>query len=186
MKSSENHPINNSDDSDSVIYVDEFVVGSYEANQAGRSSKSKKRKLLMVVEATSRNKIKRVYGMKIRNYSHEELEKIFKKHISKGSTVITDGWRGYNKIQDYNIFPSVEMMKKAINPINRMIQQFKSWLRGIHHHASHQHIEAYLNEFCFRINRSQWKETTFHSAILKAISHQPFPKKIIPNAQVFV
>lgn len=185
LKSSENHPIDNNDGS--VIYVDEFVVGGYEKGQTGRSNKSKKRKMLMVVEATTKNKIKRVYGLKIQNYGGLELKQIFDKFIAKGSTVITDGWRGYNLMKkDYNIVEEIDKMKKNNNPMNRMNQQFKSWLRGVHHKSTHQHIEAYLNEFCFRINRSQWKETRFHSAILKGLSHEPYPKNMIPDVHCYV
>jgi hypothetical protein len=44
LKSSQDHPIN---DTYSVIYVDEFVVGGYVKGQTGRSGKSKKRKIVM-------------------------------------------------------------------------------------------------------------------------------------------
>ena len=98
-----------------------------------------------------------------------------------------DGWKGYNELKnDYKILNDVEGMKKATHPINRMIQQFKSWLRGIFHKSSHQHIESYLNAFSFRINRSQWKGTCFHSAIMKALKHPPLTKKFIPNVYNYV
>jgi len=136
LKSSKKQPIDNNNGS--KIYVDEFVVGGYEKGKTGRINKSKKRKMLMVVETTPLNKIKRVYGLKIQDYTHTELQKIFDRHILKGSTVITDGWRGYNLIKGgYNIIKDVKGMKKVSNPMNRMNQQFKSWLRGVFHKSSH-------------------------------------------------
>ena len=179
LKSSENHKIT---DEDSVVYVDEFVIGGSEKGKAGRNSKSKKRKIQMVVEATTKNKIKRVYGIKIDNYSSQELIKGFDKFIKKGTSVITDGWKAYNKMNDdYNIIVDSDKMKQNNNPMNRMNQQFKSWIRGIYHKSSHQHIEAYLNEFCFRINRSLWKEKSFHTALVKAMKHPPLLKNNIDN-----
>ena len=119
LKSSETLKINNNDNS--VIYVDEFVVGGYEENKTGRSNDAKKRKMLMVVEATTKNKIKRVYGLKIQNYTSEELRKVFDKFITKGSTVITDGWKAYQSMNnDYNIVQKVDLMKKNSNPMNRI------------------------------------------------------------------
>jgi len=50
----------------------------------------------LVVEATTKNKVKRVYGLKIQNYTSDELRKVFEKFITKGSTVITDGWKAYH------------------------------------------------------------------------------------------
>ena len=146
----------------------------------------KKRKMMMVVEATKKNGIKRVYGMKINAYSGKDLQQLFDRHITKGSTVITDGWRGYNTVSGYNIVEDIKGMKKAINPMNRMIQQYKSWIRGVYHKSTHQHIEAYLNEFCFRINRSLWKKNMFHAAILKGLSYSPLTKPMIPEAYCFV
>lgn len=185
LKSSENYPMNNNNGS--IIYVDEFVVGGYEEGKIGRTKDSKKRKMLMVVEATNKNKIKRVYGVKIQAYSHIELQEIFDKHILQGSTVITDGWKGYNQIKGgYNIIKDVVGLKKISNPMNRMNQQFKSWVRGVFHKSSHQHIETYLNEFCFKVNRSQWKDNMFHASILKALIHEPLTKKMIPDVKCYV
>ena len=183
LKSSLTHPIKNDNTeaggTESIIYVDEFQVGGYEKGLKGKSKESKKRNLIMVVEATSKNKIKRVYGKQIADFSGKELSVLFEKHIEKGSTVITDGWRGYSKMKDnYNIVQDVIGMKKATNPMNRMIQLFKSNIRGTFHKSSYEHIESYFNEFSFKINRSQWKEVLFHSAIMKMLDHAFFTKKM--------
>jgi hypothetical protein len=69
--------------------------------------------------------------------------------------------------------------------MNIVIQQFKSWVRGIHHHVSAPHIQGYMNEFSFRINRSQWKNVCFHSAILKGLVAQPLLAKNIPTKAQF-
>ncbi|MEI6866395.1 MAG: IS1595 family transposase, partial [Flavicella sp.] len=35
------------------------------------------------------------------------------------------------------------------------------------------HIQAYFDEFCFRINRSQYKESIFHKTILRMVLQKP-------------
>ena len=37
--------------------------------------------------------------------------------------------------------------------IHLVFANLKTWLIGIHHGVSHQHLQAYLNEFTFRFNR---------------------------------
>jgi len=37
--------------------------------------------------------------------------------------------------------------------IHLVLSNLKTWLRGIHHGVSPQHLQAYLNEFTFRFNR---------------------------------
>ena len=50
---------------------------------------------------------------------------------------------------NYHIIHNKQGMKKATNPMNRMIQQFKSWVRGVYHKSSHAHIHSYLDAFRF-------------------------------------
>ncbi len=54
-----------------------------------------------------------------------------------------------------------------------MIHQVKSWLRTTPTHVSREHIQKYFDEFCFRINRSQSKQTTWHNAIMRMINNKP-------------
>ena len=41
----------------------------------------------------------------------------------------------------------------------------KTWLNGIHHGVSHQHLQAYLNEFTFRFNRRFYPFNAFRSLL---------------------
>ena len=184
LKSSENHDMGI--DEGSKVYVDEFVVGGYEIGMTGRSGNSKKRKIVIAVETTEDNKIKRAYAKLIGGYSSDDLRPIFKSHISKTAEVFVDGWRGYNALKtEWNIGSDEAKMKVSTHPMNIVIQQFKSFVRGIHHHILAAHIEALLNEFCFKLNRSQWKEVLFHSAIRKVVDCLPLLRKNIPTKADF-
>lgn len=69
MKSSGNYPMKGN------IHVDEFVVGGKEEGKVGRSYDSKKKKAVCAVELTDKGKIKRMYALRIDNFSSKELEK---------------------------------------------------------------------------------------------------------------
>ncbi|MCT4616217.1 MAG: IS1595 family transposase, partial [Marinifilaceae bacterium] len=102
MKSSMNSPM------DGIVHVDEFVVGGKEEGKeegkVGRSYNSKKKKIVCAVELTDEGKVRRMYAMRIENYSHKQLKTIFKKHISNSASITTDQWRGYKPLQkEYNI-----------------------------------------------------------------------------------
>ncbi len=75
--------------------------------------------------------------MKTHAYSGKDLQQLFDRHIAKGSTVITDGWRGYDIVNGYSIIKDVKEMKKVSNPMNIMIQRYKSWIRGVYHKSTH-------------------------------------------------
>jgi hypothetical protein len=48
------------------------------------------------------------------------------------------------------------------------IQQVKTWIKTTYL-VSEGNVERYFNEFCYRINRSQNKETIFHNPINRMI-----------------
>ena len=55
-----------------------------------------------------------------------------------------------------SLLPSVvnpEVAEQYLPIIHLVFANLKTWLIGIHHGVSHQHLQAYLNEFTFRFNR---------------------------------
>lgn len=45
------------------------------------------------------------------------------------------------------------------------VEADETWLRGIHHGVSPQHLQAYLNEFTFRFNRRHYPFSAFRSLL---------------------
>src|SRR5660398_219502 len=164
MESSGNHPM------DGIVHVDEFVVGGKEKGKVGRSYNVKKKKVVCAVELTYEGKVKRMYSMKIDNYSAKELEKIFEKHISGEATVITDKWKGYRPLmKQYNITQIESGHGLNFKALHTMIHQVKSWIRTTYSWVSEFNINRYLNEFCYRINRSLMKENIFNNLIRRMV-----------------
>lgn len=165
MKSSELYPL------EGTVHIDEFVVGGKEENKPGRSYDSKKKKSVCAVELTEGGKVKRFYILKIKDFSSKSLRTIFDKHVSTKANVTTDEWKGYRPImQDYNIDQIPSNNGGNFKALHTMIHQVKSWLRTTYSWVSEKHIERYFNEFCYRINRSQSKDTIFNNLIRRMIT----------------
>jgi transposase-like protein len=164
MKSSGKHPM------DGNVHVDEFVVGGKEQGAVGRSYHSKKKKAVCAVELTDDGKVKRMYSIKIENYSSKELKRLFKAHISTEATVTTDCWRGYRPLKkDYTIEQVESMGGINFKALHTMIHQVKSWIRTTYSWVSESHIDKYFAEFCYRINRSQMKDNIFNNLIRRMV-----------------
>lgn len=164
MKSSENNPMKG------IVHVDEYVVGGYEKGKPGRSYDSTKKKAVCAVELTDQGKVKRFYTFKITDYSAKSLRKIFKKHIDKDAKVTTDQWKGYNPIaKEYNITQILSDKGASFKALHVMIHQVKSWIRTTYSWVSEHNIDRYFNEFCYRINRSQSKDTIFNNLIVRMV-----------------
>ena len=151
MKSSEKHPL------EGLVHVDEFVVGGKEVGCQGRSSETEKKRVVVAVEVIKSKKkliMGRAYALSIENYSSSELQKLFDKHISADAKIETDGWSGYKPLSEsYKIKQTYSDKGKNFPTIHTLIMNVKNWIRGTHHSVSENHIQKYLDEFCFRLNR---------------------------------
>lgn len=174
MESSKKHPLSE------VVHVDEFTVGGHEEGKQGRSYDSKKKKAVIAVELTAKHQVKRVYIKSIDDYSAKSLTPIFEEHISTSAKVFTDKWRGYQPLKSsYDITQIKSDNGKNFKKLHIIIHQVKSWLRTIPTHISKHHIQKYFDEFCYRINRSQSKQTIWHNSIIKMINSEPITHKQI-------
>ena len=67
-----------------------------------------------------------------------------------------------------SLLPSVVIQRlpsKNLPIIHLVFANLKTWLIGIHHGVSHQHLQAYLNEFTFRFNRRFYPFNAFRSLL---------------------
>lgn len=177
MKSSGQHPI------DGTVHIDEFVIGGKEKGKVGRSYDSKKKKIVCAVELTEEGKVKRMYSMKIENYSAKELKKMFEAHISTDASVTTDLWKGYRPLmKEYNISQIKSDNGLNFKALHTMVHQIKSWIRTTYSWVSESNINRYLDEFCYRINRSQMKENIFNNIIRRmVVADKIYQSKLIGN-----
>lgn len=165
MKSSEDHPM------DGNVEVDEFVVGGHETGKIGRSYHTKKKKAVTAVEYSEKGSVKRMYIRQINSYSSKELKDIFTRHISPRAKVLSDKWKGYGPLQkEYDIEQIESKGGIAFKKLHIMIHHVKSWIRTTYSWVSKKHIQRYFDEFCYRLNRSQTKETIFNNLINRMVS----------------
>jgi transposase-like protein len=168
MESSKKYPLTD------LVHVDEFTVGGKEDGKQGRSYDSKKKKAVIAVELTDRHQVKRVYIKSIDDYSSKSLTPIFEEHISTLAKVFTDKWRGYEPLKATHNITQIESNNgKNFKKLHIMIHQVKSWIRTVPTHVSKDHIQKYFDEFAYRINRSQSKNTIWHNSIIRMRQSRP-------------
>lgn len=94
------------------------------------------------------------------NRSAKSLGGFIERVVTPGTTITTDDWSGYATLgkRGYLHTTVVEcgdmQVAETFLPIMHLVfSNLKTWLRGIYHGVSPQHLQAYLNEFTFRFNR---------------------------------
>ena len=92
--------------------------------------------------------------------------------VAPGSLIVTDDWSGYAGLgkRGYEHFAVAEcgdpeVAEQYLPIIDLVFANLKTWLIGIHHGVSHQHLQAYLNEFTFRFNRRFYPFNAFRSLL---------------------
>lgn len=107
----------------------------------------------------------------------------FYNHISKEAMVTTDCWKGYRPLmKDYDITQIVSVGGLNFNALHTMIHQVESWIRTTYSWVSDSNINRYLNEFCYRINRSQMKENIFNNINQQMVSiNKVYQSELICN-----
>jgi len=153
------------------VIVDEFVFGGKEDLKPGRRNNSVKKKVVAAIELNTKGGVKRAYFKKIENYSSKSLAKIFDIHISTDAKIETDKWSGYIPLKtEWNIHQIKSDKGNTFFEMYTIIHQVKSWLRSTYSWISDKHIEKYLNEYSYRLNRSIHKETIFDNLISRLVN----------------
>ena len=149
------------------------VVGAVEVRQRPVGADGRKRKRA--------NYAGRLRLRVVPNRDTKILTEFVQENVAKGAVVRTDGWRGYDDLSRKGY--SHELLVLDGDPertdahlpiIHIAFSNLKTWLLGTHHGVSHQHLQAYLNEFVFRFNRRFYPMTAFNS-VLGLAAHASAP-----------
>lgn len=174
MKSSEKFPL------EDEVHVDEFEIGTPQKGEQGRSKSEKKVRVVIALEYRD-GKAGRGYAKVIEDYSSKSLEKIFDIHISNDANITTDGWSGYKPlIKKYPNFEQ-KLSDKGQNfkMLHIQIRNFKNWLRGVHSYCSKETLNQYIEEYFFRFNRLNFRESILEKLICRMVEESPVTYKSI-------
>ncbi|MFC6519780.1 IS1595 family transposase [Undibacterium arcticum] len=141
-----------------------LVAGAVEVRQRKRGGSLDKRK-------TGRY-AGRVRLAVVPDRSAKSLGGFIERVVTPGATIVTDDWSGYATLGRrgylHTAVPErgdMQVAETFLPIIHLVFSNLKTWLRGIHHGVSPQHLQAYLNEFTFRFNRRFYPFNAFRSLL---------------------
>lgn len=165
------------------IEVDEtYVGGRTVGGQRGRGSEGKQI-VVIAVEVHSPKGFGRVRLRRLPDVSGASLVPFVCDVAEKGSTILTDGWGGYNQLSKYGYGHERVVLSDTGDPahismpgVHRIAALVKRWLLSTHQGSfSGKHLEYYLDEYTFRFNRrtAQSRGRLFYRLAEQAVQTVP-------------
>jgi transposase-like protein len=171
-----------------LVEVDETYVGGSEAGTSGRET-IKKAIVAVAVELNEAEDgtegMARIRLRHIPDVSEESLVPFLQEVVEPGSTVRTDGWRGYTGLENAGFEHDVIKLSASPDPahvlmpnVHRVASLLKRWILGtLQGGVAKEQLEHYLDEFTFRFNRrsSRARGLLFYRLLENAvrIGHTP-------------
>ena len=166
-----------------LVEVDEIFIGGPRPGKPGRGAFAKVL-VLVAVEDKGGTNVGRIRLTIINDASHVSLVRAIKGMIEPGSTVRTDGWKGYAGLEKDGYKHIVTDKDTAqvgenLTPLaHRIASLLKRWLLNTHQGAvRHTHLAYYLDEYTFRFNRrtSRSRGLLFYRLMQQALTQSPVP-----------
>jgi transposase-like protein len=174
-----------------TVEADETFIGGLSKNMHEKVRKVK-------VTGTGGVNKTAIFGMKERNNGEvraqviqnpdaQTLHPIIKENVTKGSTLYSDEWRGYNNLhENFNRGVIRHSLKEFVNGdchtngIESFWALFKRGYHGVYHSMSRKHLQRYVNEFSFRVNRRKLSmQNVFSDVVAQVANSVQLPYKTL-------
>jgi len=173
------------------VEVDETFWGAKEAGLRGRQ-RGDKVLVAVAVEQVGHRGLGRIRLRQIPDASAESLQAFVEDAIAPGSTLHTDGWISYDRLEKRGYRHRITFLRghpkspsDLLPRVHRVVGLLKRWLLGTHQGAvSVDHLDYYLDEFTFRFNRrtSRHRGKLFYRLAQQAVAIGPAPyHRLIAN-----
>jgi transposase-like protein len=184
------------------VEVDETFIGGKEMGEkedgTSKTGRGSSEKTLVVVATECLGKqIGRVRFKCIDSASGNNLIRFIEDNIEHGSTVITDGWKGYDQLTDKKAYTHVrksisgsgQEAHELLPHVHMVDSLLKRWINGTHQgRISPKHLEFYLDEYAFRFNRklSIHRGKVFYRLVQQSVITEPSPLKALTGNEKLI
>ena len=176
------------------VEVDETFVGG--VNRGGKPGRGTSKSIVVIaVEVKQPKGFGRIRMRQIPDASESSLRPFICDAVAPGSTVLTDGWKGYNSLSRHGYTHKKTILSSSGDPahvsmpgVHRISSLLKRWILGTHQgSASADHLQSYLEEFTFRFNRrtSRSRGLVFRRLLEQTVATGPVTESAVTHGYVW-
>ncbi|HZW94294.1 MAG TPA: IS1595 family transposase [Candidatus Eremiobacteraceae bacterium] len=159
-----------------VIEIDETYLGGKKLRKGVKAGKDAKIAILGIAEHNGR-----VHLQRISNAKAESIRPVLDKTLSpNASQIITDAAPVYSAILPKEKHKEVNHREElrtlgelSTKTIDGAFSLFKRGVIGSFHHLSEDHLDSYLQEFCWRYNRRHLQQHMFETLTQELMTKKP-------------
>lgn len=150
-----------------VIEMDETFIGS---SSEGNKKKGRGSEKIPVVVSVGTKDDKMLFAKMqvVESVTKVEIEKIVTQTVAEHETIKTDGLQvykflktlGYEHVREV-ISGSGMKAHDLLKWVHIIAGNVKAWLNGTFHGIDKKHLQLYLDEFCYRLNRRFFEDQLF-------------------------
>lgn len=168
MESSDRHPL------EGQVEMKRITMKKILLDKKGNKKLVPKHVILSIEKKS--NGVARIYSKLVVKNSNLEFQQFVKKKISGDAHIKSCRYCYSNLSNLQNIYqiacPEVTGKKESA-VMKRVSHRLDAWLVGIHGQV--EHLQYYLNEYCYRHNRHRMKGEIFDDLLSRMVKHEPRP-----------
>jgi len=158
-----------------IVELDDTYFGKPKRN-GKRGRGTKKTKVVIAVSKTNDGKPQFVKMQVVPDLKGKTIGKLTQQYIEEGSIIQTDAYHSYRKplsekfTHQYQVF---DANSDLLHWLHIVIGNAKAFVNGTFHGLGEKHLQRYLDEFCYRFNRRNFKGKIFDRLLLAVVSTKP-------------
>ena len=164
---------------------DSFFGGAHAGSKRGRGTD--KTPVIFSLSLDQRGRPGYLRAQVVEQVDGKTLQQVAEVHTRPGSVLHSDGLPSYRPLSQKGYWHKPEAFDWKKNPehlkwIHIVISNAKSFIAGTYHGLSSLHLQAFLDEFCFRFNRRKWIGQIFARTLSACILADIFTRKMLVMA----
>lgn len=157
-----------------LVEMDEAYVGGKKPGKRGRGAEGKTPVAVMAARSSGGG-LSQAHMQVVERVDGLCLGEAAASAVAPGAFILTDGLRAYGRLNKlgYHHAPVVQGDPKRAAEllpwVHVVIGNFKRWILDVFHGVSPKHLQSYLDEFCYRLNRRRVRTDLFRRVLNRCL-----------------